>query len=69
MLNTNSVFQNDFIEYKEVLAAQGVKIAAKDLEKVIAGKFLIVCLCPSTIYLTSGCNVIPRLELARGQKS
>jgi translation initiation factor IF-2 len=35
------VFQNDFIEYKEVLAAQGVKIAAKDLEKVIAGKFLI----------------------------
>lgn len=33
----NFFFQNDFIEYKEVLAAQGVKIAAKDLEKVIAG--------------------------------
>jgi hypothetical protein len=26
------------VEYKEVKAAQGVKIAAKDLEKVIAGQ-------------------------------
>lgn len=30
-------FQNAYIEYKEVKAAQGVKIAAKDLEKAIAG--------------------------------
>ncbi|CAB3360819.1 Hypothetical predicted protein [Cloeon dipterum] len=34
--------KNDYIEHKEVVAAQGVKIAAKDLEKVIAGKILSV---------------------------
>lgn len=31
------IFQNAYIEYREVKAAQGVKIAAKDLEKAIAG--------------------------------
>lgn len=31
------LFQNAYIEYREVKAAQGVKIAAKDLEKAIAG--------------------------------
>lgn len=30
-------FQNAYIEHREVQAAQGVKIAAKDLEKAIAG--------------------------------
>lgn len=50
MFVMNSVFQNDFIEYKEVLAAQGVKVAAKDLEKVIAGKFFIFHLCLRSIY-------------------
>lgn len=30
--------QNAYIEHREVKAAQGVKIAAKDLEKAIAGK-------------------------------
>lgn len=31
-------FQNAYVEYKEIKAAQGVKIAAKDLEKAIAGQ-------------------------------
>lgn len=31
------LFQNAYIEHREVKAAQGVKIAAKDLEKAIAG--------------------------------
>jgi len=31
------IFQNAYIEHREVKAAQGVKIAAKDLEKAIAG--------------------------------
>lgn len=35
-------FQNAYIEYKEVKAAQGVKIAAKELEKAIAGLNLFV---------------------------
>ncbi len=30
-------FQNAYIEHKEITAAQGVKIAAKELEKAIAG--------------------------------
>lgn len=30
--------QNAYIEHREVKAAQGIKIAAKDLEKAIAGK-------------------------------
>lgn len=29
--------QNAYVEYKEIKAAQGVKIAAKDLDKAIAG--------------------------------
>jgi len=62
-------FQNDFMEYKEVKAAQGVKIAAKDLEKVIAGKFLVNYLCLSTIYQMPFCNVTHRLELVGGQTS
>ena len=32
--------QNQYIEHKELQAAQGVKIAAKELEKVIAGNDL-----------------------------
>lgn len=36
-LTLNSLFQNAYIEYREIRAAQGVKIAAKDLEKAIAG--------------------------------
>lgn len=31
------VSQSAYIEHREVKAAQGVKIAAKDLEKAIAG--------------------------------
>jgi len=32
-------FQNAYVEHKEVKAAQGVKIAAKELEKAIAGEY------------------------------
>jgi len=35
------IFQNAYIEHREVKAAQGVKIAAKDLEKAIAGTWFI----------------------------
>lgn len=35
-------FQNAYVEYKEIKAAQGVKIAAKELEKAIAGLNLFV---------------------------
>lgn len=31
------IFQNAYVEHKEIIAAQGVKIAAKELEKAIAG--------------------------------
>ncbi|XP_059485344.1 eukaryotic translation initiation factor 5B isoform X2 [Neocloeon triangulifer] len=41
--------KNDYIEYKEVVAAQGVKIAAKDLEKVIAGLNILVAKGPEEI--------------------
>lgn len=34
------ILQNAYIEHREVKAAQGVKIAAKDLEKAIAGTWL-----------------------------
>jgi translation initiation factor IF-2 len=30
------------VEYKEIQAAQGVKIAGKDLEKAIAGEVIII---------------------------
>ena len=36
-----SNFQNAYVEYKEIQAAQGVKIAAKELEKAIAGEVII----------------------------
>lgn len=36
------LFQNAYIEHREVKAAQGVKIAAKELEKAIAGLNLYV---------------------------
>lgn len=37
------VSQSAYIEHREVKAAQGVKIAAKDLEKAIAGmQFVII---------------------------
>lgn len=36
------MFQNAYIEHKEVIAAQGVKITAKDLEKAVAGLNLLV---------------------------
>lgn len=34
------IFQNAYVDYKEIKAAQGVKIAAKDLEKAIAGELV-----------------------------
>lgn len=43
------LFQNAYIEYKEIKAAQGVKIAGKDLEKAIAGKFQLI-LSPKDIF-------------------
>uniref|UniRef100_A0A6B2EIU5 Eukaryotic translation initiation factor 5B n=1 Tax=Phlebotomus kandelakii TaxID=1109342 RepID=A0A6B2EIU5_9DIPT len=41
--------KNAYIEYKEVLAAQGVKIAAKELEKAIAGLNLLVAQKPDEV--------------------
>lgn len=41
--------KNAFIEYKEVMAAQGVKIAAKELEKAIAGLNLQVAQKPDEV--------------------
>lgn len=42
-------FQNAYIEYKEIVAAQGVKIAAKELEKAIAGLNLLVAQKPDEV--------------------
>ena len=33
--------QNAYVEYKGIQAAQGVKIAAKELEKAIAGEVMV----------------------------
>ncbi|XP_045763921.1 eukaryotic translation initiation factor 5B [Maniola jurtina] len=41
--------KNAYIEYKEVVAAQGVKIAAKELEKAIAGLNLLVAQKPDEV--------------------
>lgn len=41
--------QNNYIEFKEVKAAQGVKIAAKELEKAIAGLNLFIAHKPDEI--------------------
>ena len=35
-------FQNNYLEHKEIKGAQGVKIAAKELEKTVAGLNLLV---------------------------
>lgn len=43
--------KNAYIEYKEILAAQGVKIAAKELEKAIAGLNLYVAQKPDEVDL------------------
>ncbi|XP_063375223.1 eukaryotic translation initiation factor 5B [Cydia amplana] len=41
--------KNAYLEYKEVVGAQGVKIAAKELEKAIAGLNLLVAQKPDEI--------------------
>ncbi|KAL1505433.1 hypothetical protein ABEB36_005003 [Hypothenemus hampei] len=41
--------KNAYVEYKEVKAAQGVKIAAKELEKAIAGLNLYVAVKPDEV--------------------
>ncbi|XP_039745788.1 eukaryotic translation initiation factor 5B isoform X2 [Pararge aegeria] len=41
--------KNAYIEHKEVVAAQGVKIAAKELEKAIAGLNLLVAQKPDEV--------------------
>ncbi|XP_073998349.1 eukaryotic translation initiation factor 5B isoform X2 [Rhodnius prolixus] len=43
--------KNAYVEYKEIKAAQGVKIAGKDLEKVIAGLNLRVAEMPDEVDL------------------
>lgn len=43
--------KNAYVEYKEIKAAQGVKIAGKDLEKVIAGLNLRVAEMPDEVEL------------------
>ena len=41
--------KNQFTEHKEIKAAQGVKIAAKELEKVIAGLSLRVAIAQDEV--------------------
>lgn len=41
--------KNAYVEYKEIKAAQGVKIAAKDLEKAIAGINLLIANKPDEV--------------------
>lgn len=45
----NIMFQNAYLEHKEVVGAQGVKIAAKELEKAIAGLNLLVAQKPDEV--------------------
>lgn len=40
--NVYILFQNQYEKHKEVVAAQGVKILGKDLEKTLAGLPLLV---------------------------
>ncbi|XP_053956980.1 eukaryotic translation initiation factor 5B [Anastrepha ludens] len=54
--------KNAYIEYKEVKAAQGVKIAAKDLEKAIAGINLLIAHKPDEVEIC-------KEEVARDLKS
>ncbi|XP_017783938.1 PREDICTED: eukaryotic translation initiation factor 5B [Nicrophorus vespilloides] len=54
--------KNAYIEYKEVKAAQGVKIAAKELEKAIAGLNLFIAHKPDEVDIL-------REEVARELKS
>ncbi|XP_036336321.1 eukaryotic translation initiation factor 5B [Rhagoletis pomonella] len=54
--------KNAYIEYKEVKAAQGVKIAAKDLEKAIAGINLLIANKPDEVEIC-------KEEVARDLKS
>ncbi|GLG97214.1 Translation factor GUF1 homolog, mitochondrial [Gryllus bimaculatus] len=41
--------KNAYVEYKEIMAAQGVKIAGKELEKAIAGLNLLVAQKPDEV--------------------
>lgn len=61
-VHNDEIFQNAYVEYKEVKAAQGVKIAAKELEKAIAGLNLYVAHKPDEIDLV-------KEEVARELKS
>ncbi|KAH8397393.1 hypothetical protein KR222_002013 [Zaprionus bogoriensis] len=54
--------KNAYVEYKEVKAAQGVKIAAKDLEKAIAGINLLIAHKPDEVEICKD-------EVARELKS
>lgn len=54
--------QNAYVEYKEIKAAQGVKIAAKELEKAIAGLNLQVAQKPDEVEIL-------KEEVARDLKS
>ncbi|XP_073840916.1 eukaryotic translation initiation factor 5B [Musca autumnalis] len=54
--------KNAYVEHKEVLAAQGVKIAAKDLEKAIAGINLLIAHKPDEVEIC-------KEEVARELKS
>lgn len=50
--------KNAYIEYKEILAAQGVKIAAKELEKAIAGLNIYIAHKPDEVELCRYFNEI-----------
>jgi translation initiation factor IF-2 len=48
-LHFYNFFQNTYTEHKEIHGAQGVKIAAKDLEKAIAGLNILVAYHPDEV--------------------
>lgn len=55
--------KNSYVEYKEIKAAQGVKIAAKELEKAIAGLNLYIAQKPDEVEILRE-NVAKELKTA-----
>lgn len=53
------IFQSQYVKNKEVVAAQGVKIAAKDMEKALAGLPLYVAHDQNEVeyYRVSACHL------------
>lgn len=57
--------KNAYVEHKEVVAAQGVKIAAKDLEKAIAGINLLIAHKPDEVEICKWVLRVPKWHLPK----